>query len=158
MTPPDLELLADYDSHWEAYEEALYGIFIEEIAHGNLQLAGLPIRCRRIPESFGRWAAFWHLIQEGKVEEERLPDLRRCERLRWVRWVIENADSNAEISQWKNLRGTEKNLLLWFREEYLVVLSVRTDYLLLKSAYCTTKEHRIASLRRERDACLRHGR
>lgn len=108
--------------------------------------------CRRHPEAAGRWASFWHLVQEGRVEDDRTPDLRRCERIRWVRWVIENAATHAEIDEWQNTRGTEVNTLLWFREEYLVVLAQRQGYWLLRTAYCTEKSGRIRQLRKERDA------
>jgi hypothetical protein len=94
-------------------------------------------------------------VQEGRVEDDRLPDLRRCERIRWVRWVIENATSHAEIDIWQNTRVTEINTLLWLREEYLVVLGQRQGYWLLRTAYCTEKSGRIAQLRKERDAFRR---
>lgn len=89
---------------------------------------------------------------DDRPEDHRLPDLRRCERIRWVRWVIENAVTHAEIDMWQNTRGTEVNTLLWFREEYLVVLGQRQGYWLLRTAYCTDKSGRIAQLRKERDA------
>lgn len=31
----------------------------------------------------GKEATFWHMIQEGRIEEDRTPDIRRCERIRW---------------------------------------------------------------------------
>lgn len=151
MTPPPLVLLSEYGGDWSRYETALHDIFMQEIVRGSLALDGCRISCRRIPETGGRWASFWHLIQEGRVEDERTPDLRRCERLRWIRWMIENAETYPEISRWENTRRTEANILLWYREEYLVILSRRNDYLLLKTAYCTEQSGRIAALRRERD-------
>ena len=108
-----------------------------EIARGCLTFRGEPVNCRRHDEVAGRWASYWHLVQEGKVEEDRLPDLRRCERLRWVPWVIQNAVQHPEIQEWQNVRKTEVNMLLWYREEYLVILGRRNDYWLLRSAYCT---------------------
>ena len=55
------------------------------------------------------------------------------------------------MDEWQNRRGTEVNTLLWFREEYLVVLARRQDYWLLKTAYCTEKSGRVRQLQRERD-------
>lgn|GEM_PF-296561 len=127
-------------------------IFLNEIAKARLQFRGWPVNCRRIPEAHGRWASFWHLVQEGPIEDDRLPDLRRCERIRWVRWVIENAAKHPEIDEWEEIRGSAVDTLLWYREEYLVVLAKRRDYWLLKTAYCTTQRGRIAKKRRERDA------
>ena len=59
------------------------------------------------------------------------------------------------INEWQNERGTEKNTLLWYREEYLVVLAERCGYWLLKTAYCTEQSGRIGQLRKERDANLK---
>ena len=155
MIPPDLVPLSGFGGDWEAYEAALYQIFREEIASGGLCFRCLPVGCRRRPETGGRWAAFWHLVQEGPVEEDRTPDLRRCERIRWVRWVIENAETCPEIGEWRNTRRTETNILLWYREEYLVVLARRRGYWLLKTAYCTDRQGRVEKLRRERDMAKR---
>lgn len=152
MFPPELVRFDAFGGDWNAYEAELYRIFQEEIAQGGLQFRGLRVSCRRTPETSGRWAAFWHLVQEGSVEADRTPDLRRCERIRWIRWVIENATTHPEIDEWKNERRTEKNTLLWYREEYLVVIAQRRNYWLLKSAYCTEQKRRVAKLRSERDA------
>ena len=151
MTPPDLLLFDDFGGNWESYEHELHRIFMGEIARAYLEFRGLKVGCRRILETAGRWASFWHLIQEGYVEEERTPDLRRCERLRWVRWVIENAVTHPEIDEWQNRRKNKINTLLWFREEYLVVLAQRQRYWLLKTAYCTGQSLRVRQLRHERD-------
>lgn len=155
MTPPDLVSLNAFGGDWTAYEAELHRIFVAEIASGGLHFRSLPVNCRRRPETAGRWASFWHLVQEGRVEDDRTPDLRRCERLRWVPWVIESAATHRHITEWQNSRGSETNSLLWYREEYLVVLGQRRDYWLLKTAYCTEQRGRIEKLRRERDAFRR---
>ena len=155
MRPPDLLPFNAFGGDWAAYESELHRIFVEEIARGGLLFQDLRVGCRRHPEAHGRWASFWHLVQEGRVEDDRLPDLRRCERLRWVRWVIENGAAHPEIDEWQNTRGTEANTLLWYREEYLVVLGRREGYWLLRTAYCTEQGGRIRGLRKERDAFLR---
>ncbi|GAK33174.1 hypothetical protein JCM17846_19610 [Iodidimonas nitroreducens] len=152
MTPPDLIM---FGGEWAVYEAELYRIFKEEIAGGSLMFCHSPVKCRRLPEAAGRWASFWHLVQEGRVEDDRTPDLRRCERIRWVRWVIENAADHSEIDIWQNTRNGRVSRLLWFREEYLVVLAERTGYWLLLTAYCTDKSGRIKQLRKERDVFLR---
>jgi len=152
-TPPDL---LPFSGEWPAYEEGLHQIFLAEIVQGGIQFRGQRVGCRRHPEAAnGRWASFWHLVQEGRVEDDRTPDLRRCERLRWVRWVIENATTHPDIDEWQNSRGTEVNTLLWYREEYLVVLGQRQGYWLLRTAYCTDRSGRVRQLRKERDAYLR---
>jgi len=147
--PPDL---LPFAGDWKAYEAELHQTFLDEIAHGELWFRNQRVNCRRHPEYAGRWASFWHLVSEGLVEDDRLPDLRRCERIRWVRWAIENSTTHPEIDEWRNRRGTEKNTLLWFREEYLVILAERRGYWLLKTAYCTNESRRIRKIRKERNA------
>ena len=156
MTPPDLLLLEDFNGDWNTYVDGLYRIFMTEIARGGLRFRNRIVNCRRQKETFGRWASFWHLTQRGPVEEDRLPDLRRCERIRWVRWTIENAPTCPHIDEWQNRRGGETSALLWYREEYLVVLAERKKHWLLKTAYRTDPSHRGTSrLRRERDNYFR---
>lgn len=152
MTLPDLISFNDFDGDWTRYENGLYAIFQGDILRYDLRFRGAKVTARRNPEHERKWAGFWHLISEGRVEDDRLPDLRRCERLTWIRWIIENADSCGEIDVWENRRGRETNTLLWFREEYLVVLSARSENFLLKTAYCTEREHRVRKLKRERDS------
>ena len=151
MTPPGLLLFDAFGGNWRAYETELHRIFMDEIVRGGLQFRGQRVSCRRNPETVGRWSSFWHLVQEGRVEAERTPDLRRCERLRWVRWVIEKAAVHPEIEEWQNVRRGETNTLLWYREEYLVVLGQRRDYWLLRTAFCTDQPHRVRLLRQERN-------
>ena len=150
MNPPDL---LHFAGDWASYEQALYAVFLGELAQGGVEFDGLPVTCRRNPEANGRWAAFWHLIQEGHIEEERLPDIRRCERLRWVRWTIEHGRGHEAIDVWQNTRGREENTLLWYNEEYLVVLAERRQGSgwLLKTAYVTDRSNRKRQLARERD-------
>lgn len=153
MTLPEM---LPFNGEWKTYEDELYAIFISEIAQGELAFRGDRVACRRLPETAGRWSAFWHLVQAGPIEDDRLPDLRRCERLRWVRYVIETWNTNPDIEWWENTRKSEINVLLWLREEYLVILAKRDGYWLLKSAYETTQQNRIRSLKAERDRF--HGR
>lgn len=151
MSAPDLILFAEFGGNWDAYEQKLNEIFLGEIANAGLRFRGAEIRVRWLPKTEGKAASFWHLIQEGRVEDDRLPDFRRCERLRWVPWVINNATSHAEIDEWQNQRNGETNTLLWYREEYIVILGRRQGYWLLRSAYCTTQSRRVEQLRRERN-------
>lgn len=94
---------------------------------------------------------FWHCVSEGGTEEkERVPDLERCKRIGWIRAIIEHSDDQC-VNQWTNRRNSETCHLLWLKEEYLIVLAQRQGYFLLKTAYCTNREHTKRRLRVERD-------
>lgn len=152
MNPPELVLFDQFGGNWNAYVDELYRIFSHDISSERLTFRGSRVGCRRVPVIHGKLGAFWHVVQEGRIEDERTPDLRRCERIRWIGWVVENADKHPEIDVWEEIRDNKSDFLLWFREFYLVVLSQRRDFWLLKTAYCTVQSGRIAQKRRERDA------
>lgn len=151
MNPPPLLRFQDFAGDWAAYEIALYEVFERDIVRYNLRFRETPVSARRTPEHDHRWASYWHLISEGKVEDDRTPDLRRCERLPWISWIIENADTHDEIDTWEQRRGSNASVLLWFREEYLVILARRNEYYLLKTAFFVDRQHRIKKFRKERD-------
>jgi hypothetical protein len=91
---------------------------------------GDPVKVRYMPESKRKGYGFWHLISEApdqgnRDEDERIPDLRRCERVRWVAWCIQNAHE-AGFSWWENERGRETHVVIWAEEhDFAVVLAKR---------------------------------
>ena len=154
---PDLTTLNDSDGKWEDYVEVIYTLFKNDFIDSQPRFDNKWIRCRRDPSYDGKHYGFWHCISDGKVEADRTPDFRRCERVSWIRPIIENANSRDDIDVWKNQRGSDTNVLIWYDEYLLVVLTERTrkrdgfQYFHLKTAYTTTEEHRKRKLRRERD-------
>ncbi|NOX41725.1 MAG: hypothetical protein GXP05_14830, partial [Alphaproteobacteria bacterium] len=152
MTPPPLMPINAHGGEWARYEAALYDVFVRDIIRHDLRFRGIQVNARRIPEHERKWACFWHMISEGSVEDDRIPDMRRCERLSQVRWIIENADAVEVIDIWEQTREREKNWVLWYEEFYLVVLAHRSGYYLLKTAFCTDRDHQVRKFRKERDA------
>jgi len=154
--PPLLEL-AGFDGDWQRYIDAVFGEFHRDFIASQPKLKGRWVRCRRDPIYDGKEAGFWHCTSEGPDEAQRIPDLRRCERIRWIRYAIEHVDF-VGIDHWTNCRGNETRHLLWVNEEFLVVVAERRrkrdgfQYLQLITAYCTLQESRKEKLRRERDA------
>ena len=97
---------------------------------------------------------FWHIISEGMTEDERLPDLRRCERIRWPRPMIE-AIALSHIKWWRNRRKEEERIVIALDDySYIVVLADRGDYVLLWTAYCVEQEHTRRKLHREYEAFI----
>lgn len=154
MPLPDLMLLEHHGGDWNAYLDAIYAAYMQDIVHDRPQFRGLRVAHRRVPESQGKGAGFWHVISHGKTEDDRIIDIRRCERIRWIRHLIDNEGNDQDITSWENERGRESNVLLWLQEEYLVILGRRSDHYLLRTAYHTVHAHRVEALRKERDAWL----
>ncbi len=146
---PPLVLFETYGGNWDHYLEALYAFFKKDFIESLPLFRSIRLALKRHPVIQGKEATFWHLISEGKGEEERLPDLRRCERTRWPRPIIEHSEEPT-IKVWENERRGEKRICLWLeQEEYLVVLAERRGYILLWTAYLVREAHRKAKLRKE---------
>lgn len=154
MSLPDLVRFEDYGGDWTAYRDALFEIYETQLSRANLDFRGTRIACERHPETEGKDFRFWHLVSDGEVEDDRIPNFRRCERLQWIAWIIQNADTCAEIDIWENKRQGQRNVLLWYAEDYLVILRKRNGYHLLKSGYCIEHEHARRKKRKERDAFI----
>lgn len=147
--------LEPFTGNWESYIDHIYAIYKQTILQSNLRYNNLPVQPRFTPESHGKHHGFWHITSDGEIEEEREPDLRRCERIRWVQWVIDNVAAYAEVSWWEEKRGNTLEIVIWIEsEQYVVVLSERRDYWLLKTAYLATKSGKIKQLTRNREKFL----
>ncbi len=151
---PELILFEDYNGNWQRYEDAVYSRFYSGFIASKPTLHGIPVYIKR-SLSKGKERGFWHCIQEGPVEEKRTPDLRRCERIRWIRAIIEHAH-DPEVKTWQNERKGKTRQLLWLEEsEFLVVLEQRPHAWVLYTAYPVTEEHRKRKLRREYERSIK---
>ena len=141
MNLPDLCV---FQGNWHHYVEELYQVYLDEIAHGDLIFKGLPVRTQFRPYTDGKGYGFWHIISNGPVEEDRLPDMRRCERIRWIQWIIQNVGgTDQRITWWENKRGRSKHVVLWIEEEdFAVILAKRSRYFLLRTAYMVKSNRR----------------
>lgn len=148
MPLPDL---LPFAGDWSSYEDDLYRTYLTGIVNANLSFNGLPIKCQYRPPSKNKHFGFWHVISEGNIEDDRLPDLRRCERIGWIAYLIACAGTDTEISWWENKRGSNTHVVIWHEpENFAVILAKRTDFYLLKSAYCA-EPHRKKAFIKERE-------
>jgi hypothetical protein len=149
---PPLLCLTDCDGDWVRYLEAVYAAFRADFVEVTPELGGR--RCRlRHPELIeGKEGTFWHIISEGLIEESRLPDLRRCERIRWPRRIIESVGTD-RVFCWRYRRKGDRRISIAIAGfSYLVVLVDRGSYTLLLTAFPVEKARRREKLRREYEA------
>ncbi len=152
---PPLVLLSDSGGNWQKYLELLYHYFEAGFIRSKPSWPGKRVGVKRRPEEQGKAATFWHFISEGSVETDRLPDLRRCERIRWPKPVMESFDNaqpetDIRIVWWKSQRGTNESYVLAVADfSYVVIVADRGDYVLPWTAYCVEKTHRQNKLRKE---------
>lgn len=148
---PKLILFSEYGNEWGKYEIALYTFFCQDFVDSKPVFQGTKVSVKRFPLTKGKEVTFWHLLSEGDVEEDRLPDLRRCERIRWPRPIIDNSDDQTcGIKIWENTRRGEKRICIWLEQhDYLVVLAKRNNYVLFWTAYPVVQSHRKKKLQKE---------
>lgn len=147
---PPLLRLADFGGDWKRYEEAVYAAFCADFLDSPMTYQGLRVGLKRYPLLDGKEATYWHFTSEGQNESSRTPDLRRCERIRWPRQIIQRADTDSAIKVWENERSGQKRTCLWLEEEdYLVILAMRGEFVLPWTAYLVFEEHRKRKLRKE---------
>ena len=150
---PELVLLENYKGNWNIYIEVIYKFFHKDFVESRPFFQNVPIFVRYHPSYEEKGVTFWHLISEGDQESERTPDLRRCERIRWPRSLIENANSlDIKIWEtfrpWKNQKQRRINFAL-NNFGYLVVIAESSKGFNLITAYHLEKSHRREKLRRE---------
>lgn len=152
MTQPPA--LLPFGGDWPSYENVIYLAFLESFVRAGIQFRGLRVTAQFRPETNGKGYSFWHTISESpdqnnRDENERIPDMRRCERILWISWVIQNAGGGG-FPWWENTRGRDTHVVIWARDhDFAVVLAKRSDYYMLKTAYAGIKSGRRAAFERE---------
>lgn len=145
---PPLLVLNDYGGDWGRYVEAVYGRFRADFVERTAQFRGEPVRVGTQLID-GKERTFWHVISEGNVEQERRPDLRRCERIGWIREMIEHENDEAIVS-WPQSRGAKQRHVVWLRHaDFAVILEKRPGCWWLWTAYPTERPHTQKKLIRE---------
>lgn len=146
---PDLVRFVDHDGDWDRYLEATYEIYLQDFVHSKPTFEGRTLALKRHPVSGGKEATFWHLVSSGPIEDDRLPDFRRFERIGWPRAIIDHA-ADPSVLVWENERRGDRRACLWLpAADYLVVLAKRSTYTLLWTAYPADREHTKRKLRAE---------
>jgi hypothetical protein len=146
---PDLILLEDFGGSFNDYLDAVYDAFEKDFIRRKGTYLGKRLALKHHPIQDGKSYTFYHMTHEGKDESNREPDLRRCERIRWPRPMID-FPSCCQLKVWSNQRGRSKRILIYHEEEnYLVVLDDRGDYLLPWTAYVVNHHHQQSKLLRE---------
>lgn len=106
---------------------------------------------KRHPLVNGREATFQHLVSEGDDEGQRLPDLRRCERIRWPRAIIDALGTHRVVA-WANERRGDRRVVIALPDfTYAVILADRGDHIMLWTAYVVDKAYRRKQMRAERE-------
>jgi hypothetical protein len=116
-------------SPWTAstYDD-LYVVFSNAIKGGKLIYMGSVVW--HFPEmEDGKEKIFWHLTsRDNKIAKDRLPDLRRSERLPWVKPILAECP-HAEVLHWDFQEG-DKDIrsYVWLKDrDFIIVMKKYPD-------------------------------
>ena len=79
--------------NWDVYMDVLYAIFKRDFIDSKPKVGQVLFRLKYQPVFQDRAYTFYHMTHKGNIEDERIPDMRRSERVPWCRPTIENADA-----------------------------------------------------------------
>jgi hypothetical protein len=134
-------MLDDCNGNWQVYLERIYRVFRADFCGAPFTFDGKRVALKRYPIEAEKEATFWHFISEGPVEAERLPNMRRCERISWPKAVMLNVN-DAAVRRWVEKRGTEDRIHLWcVPADYIVVLADRGSFVLPWTGFALEFQH-----------------
>lgn len=100
---------------------------------------------------FGKEHTFYHITHEGHNEEDRIPDLRRMERIAFPRFLIDHAE-HSTLKVWlKRINNSNRIHILHEQERFLVVLDIREKIFLLWTAFYLKQNHTLRKKLKEYD-------
>jgi len=141
MAYPDLITLASCGGDPAQHLDAVYQAYLTELVHAGLQFQGKALSFRFMPETNGRGYAFWHAISEaGETDDEddRIIDLRRCERISWPAYMLAaaTADGQGDVRWWRTSRRGRSRIVFWIEaDSYALVMEEREGYWLFLTTY-----------------------
>jgi len=145
---PALLLMESVGNDWTKYLELLHGHFVADFVDSQPKWPRKRVGLKKHPIIAGKAATFWHFTSEGEVEADRIPCMRRCERIRWPRPMMDEFDAEppgttgCRVLWWKEeRRGEERYLLAPADFSYVLVVADRGDYVLPWTAYPTKYPH-----------------
>lgn len=140
---PDWILLEEYKGDFKSYFNAVYKIFSAHFLKSNPYFDGVQVTAPRYPEVDGLSRTFYHITHQGEDEQNREPDIRRMERIRYPKFKIDT-HPHAELLVWEKVMGRDTRIhILNVSESYILVLNKRKDYLLLWTAFYIEQKHTV---------------
>lgn len=155
---PDLILLEDFQGNYNNFIQAVFDVFQRDFILHKTKFRGEELKLKWHPIYQDKAYTFYHMTHKGEDEQNREPDLRRCERMPWARPVIENCDKWS-LKIWPQIRKGSNRLCIWLNIEdepdYIIILDVREKYKLLWTAFVIEYEHEKRKKQKEYKAWLK---
>jgi len=147
--------LIEFNGNWatdfyDKHLERLYAQFRKDFVDSRPTFRGQLVAIGWKPEWKGKPYTFCHIISSGKPNETRTLDARRCERICWIRKLIELASAeDPRVRVWASTRDGLRWVISPDDFSFIVVLQNKTTYVLLITAVYVEEEHRRQKHRRE---------
>ena len=118
------------------YFDHLFSIFKKDFIDSQPTFHGKPVFMGDQRMFNGKPECFWHVTsQKNRETGEREPNLRRCERVEWIRLIIEHC-TDPEVWEWPKQHERElRHKLFLESEDFLVVLIERKSFYLVTAIY-----------------------
>lgn len=158
MILPSLILLSEYKGNFKEFFEDVYQLFVIDFIDSIPSFRGSTLQLKKHPYIDGKEYTFYHFTHKGDIENERVPDLRRMERITWPRPCIENCD-DWDLKVWPQKRNGKNRICIWVQlnnePDYIIILDVRAKYILLWTAFVLEYDHEKMKKQKEYDNYLK---
>lgn len=155
---PELILIEDYNGNYSEYIEIVYEAFKEDFVFDSPSFRGEKLRLKKHPVFDGKEYTFYHMTHKGKDEQNREPDLRRCERIKWGKPTVNNCES-WKLKIWEQNRKGELRVCIWLEVDndfdYIFILNRRKNYWLPWTAFVLEYEHQKRKKQKEYNAYVK---
>lgn len=149
---PKKIFLQDYSGNYQLFIDAVYTIFEKDFVKYHPSFGSHRLRLKYHPKFQKRAYTFYHMTHKGEIENERIPDLRRCECLPWGRPTIEKVEEYS-LRFWEQERKGKHRICIWLETEddvdYFFILDVRKTYILPWTAFVAEYPHEIKKKEKE---------
>lgn len=119
-----------------------HGVFRQDLLNSSLTFCNLQLRVRRdLDPNTQMEVVFLHIItREDKAQGIRIPEIPRCERVPWIRPMIDDY-SAVGIESWRYLEGSGKiRWYLWAKQEdYMVILEEGRNCYFFVTSFCVDR-------------------
>jgi hypothetical protein len=141
---PPIIKLSDFGGDWKSYDDYLYSIFYSDFFHTRVKFRDKTLRIREQPRVENKAQAYYHVTSvdtsNTNDEDNRIPDMRRCERVPWIRKFIDNHMCNEGCCSapkiWaEDYKGNTRWHIMIEEVRFLVVVEERDRYCLLITAF-----------------------
>ena len=141
----DLISLDLFHGNFEKYDNFLYNkIYLQQLTKTKLFFNNKIVKFKKHPIECNKEQAYFHLTTKDTNKKvalsDREPDLRRCERLHWIRSILETnhidlCPQPCFLYFEEEIKGRQRINIFNESEKYLIVLEDRANYFLFITAF-----------------------